>query len=353
MSRVVWLQWAANGHGSFNLTNRSVEKGVAAMNLDGRRVLVLDGEDVLPVAKALASETRQAMLALLTDQVLNVSELAAAMNLPHSTVSFNVNQLQAAGLVSVTAEPGTRGTQKLCAKRYDEVHIRLPGAEVEKAPNVATVAMPIGSYRFVDARPSCGLVSETKIIGMLDDPRSFFEPEHVHAQLLWIAGSGFVEYAFPNNVPYGCAPRTLELSMEVCSEAPGFNPEWPSDLTLAINDVEVGTWTCPGDFGGTPGLMTPAWWPIERTTHGLLKQWSVTGEGTLIDGRTLSAVSLADLRLGQSHHIKVRLAVKDDARHRGGLNLFGRKFGNYPQDIVMRIAYDYPKATGAGGRPAA
>ncbi len=331
---------------SHKLAKTPVKKKGLVMKLDGR-VLVIEGEEVLPVVKALASETRQAMLALLSDQVLNVSELAAAMNLPHSTVSFNVNQLQAAGLVSVATEPGTRGTQKLCAKRYDEVHVRLPGAEVEKAPNVASVAMPIGSYRFVDAHPSCGLVSESKIIGMLDDPRSFFEPEHVHAQLLWMAGSGYVEYAFPNNVPYGVTPRVLDLSMEVCSEAPSFNPDWPSDLTLSINDVEVGTWTCPGDFGGRPGLLTPPWWPQERTTHGLLKQWTVTEEATFIDGVTLSAVAMADLRLAQSNHIKVRLAVKEDARHRGGMNLFGRKFGDYPQDIVMRIAYDFPKRSGA------
>lgn len=320
------------------------------MNPDGRRVWVVDGENVLPVVKALASETRQAMLALLSDQVLNVSELAAVMKLPHSTVSFNVNQLQAAGLVSVATEPGARGMQKLCAKRYDEVHLRLPGAEVQKAPNVTSVAMPIGSYRHVDAQPSCGLVSESKIIGMLDDPRSFFEPDHVHAQLLWIAGSGAVEYAFPNNVPHGVTPRSLDLSMEVCSEAPAHNLEWPSDLTLTINDVDVGTWTCPGDYGGRPGLLTPAWWPIERTTHGLLKQWTVTETGSLIDGMTLSTATIADLRLAQSNHIKVRLGVKADARHRGGLNLFGRRFGNYPQDIVMRIAYDYPEETGS--RPA-
>jgi predicted transcriptional regulator len=30
--------------------------------------------------------------------------------------------------------------------------------------------------------------------------------------------------------------------------------------------------------------------------------------------------------------------VKDDAKHRGGLNIFGRGFGNYDQDITMRLA---------------
>jgi predicted transcriptional regulator len=312
------------------------------MKVEVGRVLVVEGDAVVPVVKALASETRQAMLGLLTHQVLNVSELALAMNMPHSTVSFNINQLQEVGLVAVEVEPGTRGSQKLCRKRYDEVHIRLPGAAVEADQNVISISMPIGSYRHVEAKPSCGLVSETKIIGMLDDPRSFFEPEHVNAQLLWLA-DGHVDYAFPNNLPFGSVPRSLELSVEICSEAPQYNIDWPSDITLWINDVDVGTWTCPGDYGGVAGLLTPPWWPIERTTHGLLKQWTVNEQGSLIDGVALSGVTIDALQLARANHIKVRIGVKEDARHRGGLNLFGRKFGNYPQDMVMRVAFGFPR----------
>lgn len=315
------------------------------MEVQGNRILVVEGDAALAVAKALASEMRQAMLGILTHQVLNVSEIASAMNLPHSTVSFNLNQLQAVGLLSVEVEPGTRGQQKLCSKRYDEVRLRLPGAEVESRPNVMSISMPVGSYRHIEARPTCGLVSETKIIGMLDEPRSFFEPEHVYAQLLWFGGAGYVEYAFPNNLPYGAIPNQLTLSMEVCSEAPLFNEDWPSDITLWINEVEVGTWTSPGDYGGKPSLLMPTWWQTDRTTHGLLKEWSVGAKGSMIDGVELSEVQLQHLALPQTNHIKVRLGVKEDARHRGGMNLFGRKFGNYPQDIVMRVAFELPSAS--------
>lgn len=319
------------------------------MDVAASRILVVEGDAALAVAKALASDTRQAILGMLTDQVLNVSELATAMKLPHSTVSFNLNQLQAVGLLSVEVEPGTRGQQKLCSKRYDEVRLRLPGAAVETRPNVMSISMPVGSYRHVEARPTCGLVSETKIIGMLDEPRSFFEPEHVYAQLLWFGGAGYVDYAFPNNLPYGAVPTHLSLSMEVCSEAPMFNEDWPSDITLWINDVEVGTWTSPGDFGGKPALLMPAWWQTDRTTHGLLKQWSVGARGAMIDGVALGPVQIDELALPEANHIKVRLGVKADARHCGGLNLFGRKFGNYPQDIVMRVAFDFPHDAGQGG----
>ncbi len=307
----------------------------------GNRSLLVEGDAVLPLVKALASETRQAMLGLLTHKVLNLSELAATMGLPHSTVSFNVNQLEAVGLVVVETEPGTRGIQKLCSKRYDEVRIRLPGAAVEAEQNTVTISMPIGSYRSVEASPTCGLVSESKIIGMLDDPRSFFEPEHVHAQLLWF-GAGHVEYAFPNNVPYGAVTTELSLSMELCSEAPNYNPDWPSDITLWINEVEVGTWTSPGDFGGKPALLTPSWWQVEGTTYGMLKQWSVNERGAMIDGVSLGGTTIGDLKLGQANHIRVRIGVKEDARNKGGLNLFGRKFGNYPQDIVMKLGFEFP-----------
>ncbi|MFX9246770.1 transcriptional regulator, partial [Acinetobacter baumannii] len=88
---------------------------------------------------------------------------------------------------------------------------------------------------------------------------SFYEPDKVNAQLLWFK-QGYVEYRFPNRTPYDCLLTGIEVSMEICSEAPLHNPDWPSDITLWINGVETGTWQSPGDFGGERGLLTPVWW---------------------------------------------------------------------------------------------
>ena len=46
---------------------------------------------------------------------------------------------------------------------------------------------------------------------------------------------------------------------------------------------------------------------------------------------------LKDLDLDTHHSIRLRIGVKDEAKHPGGINLFGRGFGNYDQDIVMRL----------------
>jgi predicted transcriptional regulator len=310
------------------------------------KTLVVDGESSLTLLQALSNQTRLQMLSLLSHRTMNVSALTEMIGLPHSTVNFNLKQLEAAGLITVQYVPGTRGQQKLIAKRFDEVLVKLPGMEIDAAKDVVEISMPVGNYKRIEVKPTCGLASDRQYIGQFDDPRSFFEPEHVFAQILWFR-QGFVEYAFPNNIPLGSEAVELELSMELCSEAPDYDLDWPSDITLSINGVEIGTWTSPSDFGGERGRLTPQWWSVDQTNYGVLKRWRVTTSGSFIDGAALSGVTLADLNLSASHHIDVRIAVKPDSRNVGGLNLFGRKFGNHAQDIVMRTQYVFKE----GERP--
>lgn len=115
----------------------------------------------------------------------------------------------------------------------------------------------------------------------------------------------------------------------------------PSDITLSVNGVETGIWTSQGDFGGVRGRLTPEWWPIEQTQYGVLKRWRITMDGTYVDGEKISEVSLDNINLEANPHICMRLEVKEDARNVGGINLFGKRFGNYNQDLVMRTHYEF------------
>lgn len=316
------------------------------MIVAGNKTLYMDGEQGISVMQALGNETRLLILSLLSHRSLNLSSLAEAINLPQSTTSFHLKQLEAAGLVNVQYMPGTRGQQKLISKRYDEVHFKLPGIAIESSSDVVEVSMPVGNYKRISVKPTCGLATDSKCIGMIDDARSFYEPEHVFAQILWFR-QGFVEYDFPNNIPFGAQASELQFAMEICSEAPEYDLDWPSDITLSVNGIEAGTWTCPADFGGERGRLTPDWWPVEQTQYGMLKRWRITADGTYIDGVKLSTVNLAQLALGDNPHICMRLEIKDDARNVGGINLFGKRFGNYQQDLVMRTHYAFC----AGERP--
>ena len=310
------------------------------MIVAGNKTLFMDGEQGIKVMQALGNETRLLMLSLLSHRTLNLSALAEAINLPQSTTAFHLKQLEGAGLVNVQYLPGTRGQQKLISKRYDEVHFKLPGVAIESASNVVEVSMPVGNYKRIAVKPTCGIATDTKYIGMIDDVRSFYEPEHVFAQILWFK-QGFVEYDFPNNIPYGSQATELQFSMEICSEAPEYDLDWPSDITLSVNGVETGIWTSQGDFGGVRGRLTPEWWPIEQTQYGVLKRWRITMDGTYVDGEKISEVSLDNINLEANPHICMRLEVKVDARNVGGINLFGKRFGNYNQDLVMRTHYEF------------
>ena len=310
------------------------------MIVAGNKTLFMDGEQGIKVMQALGNETRLLMLSLLSHRTLNLSALAEAINLPQSTTAFHLKQLEGAGLVNVQYLPGTRGQQKLISKRYDEVHFKLPGVAIESASNVVEVSMPVGNYKRIAVKPTCGIATDTKYIGMIDDVRSFYEPEHVFAQILWFK-QGFVEYDFPNNIPYGSQATELQFSMEICSEAPEYDLDWPSDITLSVNGVETGIWTSQGDFGGVRGRLTPEWWPIEQTQYGVLKRWRITMDGTYVDGEKISEVSLDNINLEANPHICLRLEVKEDARNVGGINLFGKRFGNYNQDLVMRTHYKF------------
>jgi predicted transcriptional regulator len=104
-----------------------------------------------------------------------------------------------------------------------------------------------------------------------------------------------------------------------------------------VDNVEIGTWTSPGDYGDKRGVYTPHWWKLKGSQYGKLKTWAISDSGSFIDGIRISDVTIGDLRLDERHSIRMRIGIREEARHPGGVNIFGRGFGNYDQDIVMRL----------------
>jgi predicted transcriptional regulator len=331
----------------------------------GRKSLRLDASpqdpEALEVLKALGSETRIAILRHVGERAVPVNEIAQALELPPSTAAMHIAILEKVGLLHTEVRPASRGLQKVCARTYDELVIDFP-RQPHLAKTAIELSMPIGGYSGFEVEPTCGLAGPEALIGYLDDPNSFYEPDRLNAQLLWFR-VGYVEYLFPNRVPPGARIDALQLTAEVCSEAPLYDPDWPSDISVWVNGVHLGEWTCPGDFGGTRGRVTPSWWDEHDSQFGLLKRWRVGDSETTIDGVGLSPVTVADLGLGTGEPIRVRIGVRRDAHNVGGINIFGRRFGNYPQDLGLRIEYDLARrrssepsgdgdaTAGAGGEP--
>ncbi|MFS0856250.1 MULTISPECIES: ArsR/SmtB family transcription factor [Paenibacillus] len=297
-------------------------------------------DELVTVTHALSTRSRVDILRLLISQNLNIVEIAEALKLPVSTVASNIKVLEAARLINTELLPASRGAMKVCSRNYDDIHIAL---NLEKAIpkgdiQVYEVDMPIGHYSDCEVSPTCGMANGEGMIIREDEPASFYHPKHVGAQIMWFR-KGYVEYLMPLEIPAEAVIESLELSMEICSEAPNYDHNWPSDISVWINGMEIGMWTCPGDFGDRRGKLNPAWWFEWSTQYGLLKTWRVDKNKTTLDMEKISAVDLAQLNLQNSHKLRVRIGIKPDAVHQGGVNLFGRQFGDYDQNIKMTVHY--------------
>ena len=303
-----------------------------------RNFLIVDPEEGIEVLKAFASPARVKVLKLLhTQGAMNINDIAGTLGLPQSSVSSNVQILEDAGLIRTETQRAKKGNQKLCHTLFDEVLVMFKNDNSPANSDKVEVAMPLGLYTSCEVSAPCGLCSTEGIIGFLDVPDTFLDPGRMGAGLIWFT-RGYVEYQFPNNTKLMTGQlESMEFSMELSSETPGTAANWPSDISVSVNKIDIGTWTSPGDFGDKRGVYTPDWWKLKGSQYGKLKSWRVTESGTFVDGVKISPVSLKDLELDDHRSIRLQIGVRDGAKHPGGLNIFGRGFGNYDQDIVLRM----------------
>ncbi|GBG05687.1 transcriptional regulator [Paenibacillus agaridevorans] len=300
-----------------------------------------DPERLTKVAHALSTLTRIDIIKLLLEKPkLNVVEIAEALQIPVSTAASNVRVLEEAQLILTELLPASRGSMKVCSRNYDDVRMILnPIAFYQNSNKLVEVEMPIGHFINFDIQPTCGMASAERNLTIEDEPENFYHPDSRSAEIIWFR-KGWIEYRFPNKIPAGSVMKSLEFALELCSEAPNYNNDWPSEITVWVNDVEIGSWISPGDFGDHRGKLNPPWWADSSTQHGLLKTWSIDTNRGAVDNEKTSSVTLSDLKLHEKPYVSFRIGIKPDAQHQGGINLFGKSFGDYPQGIIMRQQFE-------------
>lgn len=294
-------------------------------------------EQLCALGAALSSPARIQILKLLYYNSFNVAEIAERLQIPASSAALYIRSLENAGLINTRLQPGSRGSMKICSRKNDRITIRLTATD-PNVSKVASVSMPIGCFTDCSVAPSCGLASAKSQIGYGDRPESFYLPERTQAQILWSA-SGYVEYKFPYQLEPGTKPKCLMLSVELCSEALNYKEDWISDITIWIDGKDCGTWRSPGDFGSRLGRLNPEWWGSGATQYGKLVTLEMDARGCLINSNPASAVSLGDFDFAPDKPITVRIGNKPDAEYVGGFNIFGEKFGDYEQNLVMSFVY--------------
>lgn len=301
------------------------------------RLLKLENEkELMALGKALSSESRIKILELLQKGPLCVNEIAEILGIPASSAALNIRVLEEADLIRTELKPGVRGSMKLCIPQ--EFHLILD-LEKKEEEQEEVISMPVGSYVDYKITPTCGMVNDEEYIDGEDEPRCFYDPRRISAKLIWFS-SGYLEYRFPNAGMQKAEVKSLEFSAELCSETADYDLDCPSDITLWINGIEAGTWTCPSDFGGRRGKLNPDWWEDKNSQYGNLKQWYIDATGTYLDNSKVSDKKLGEYHLAEGDYISVKIGIREDAQHIGGVNIFGNSFGDYPQDLVMKLKYE-------------
>ena len=254
-------------------------------------------DEGLEIFKALGSELRINIIKLLQENhEMNMNELATSVGITNGALTSHIKKLEESGIIQVMTERGSHGNQKVCKVAVDKIVVDVESEENEEDQNIYNTEVKVGHYSDYDVYPTCGLATSQAIVGEVDDPRYFSHPDRINAGILWFT-KGYIEYMIPNLLPSATKIDQITVSLEISSEAPGINNDWPSDISILLNDVKIGTWTSPGDYGDVQGIFTPDWWFPNWNQYGLLKMIVINKKGTFVDGLKISNVTINEFNL--------------------------------------------------------
>ncbi len=289
-------------------------------------------DDSLKVYEALASSVRIRIIQLLSKNKMSIKDLAQALGLSSAIVTMHIRKLEEANIIKTEKV----GQSKISSLKVDHIDINFP-EKIFNAFDIQENDIPIGLYTDFQVEPTCGLATLTDFVGPVDEPKFFMDPKRMDARILWFT-KGFVEYQTPNYLSADNKLEMMEISLEISSEFPFANDNWPSDITFTLNGIELGTWTSPGDFADIRGKLNPDWYPDNLNQYGLLKTIRILNHGTYMEGDPLSGVTINDFP-ADAEMWRLKIEVKDDAANVGGCTLFGQGFGNYDQNIKLKSYY--------------
>jgi len=307
------------------------------MNIERNLLDETNIEKNAELCRAMSSEIRLKILKLLSKQGFTISEIAKRLYLSVSSATFHLRLLADAGIVDISFMPNKKGKVQICRLKVASLYFFFSENENISDTDNLILKMPVGHY--VDAKLEFVSGFCTEHTQIMFDDNNYFKPERTEAELLWCR-SGFVEYAFSNNFKE-IKVKEITFSLEICSETLGYQNDWKSDITFSLNGIELLTWTSPGDFGGRRGLLNPDWWDDIGTQYGYLKKVSLTEDGVYLDGTLVNQnITLMRFDLNKCEKLLLKIENKKDAKYKGGFNIFGKSFGDFPQDIVLMIMFE-------------
>ena len=270
--------------------------------------------------------------------IKTVSELSKKLNLPVSTLMHHLEILEDASLVAFRYKNSSKGAIRLYGRNLRGADLRFYNLHLNSNINQLCDIQSVKVGHFINYEgDTFSFATESKLFDFLG--MNCFHPERYNAELIY-SPAGVVEYYFDNNIAKRNNVQKLVLSLEICSEAPYFDNTYKSDITFWINNKEIVTHTCEGDYGDRRGTLNPNWWLDINTQYGKIVTLTIDEKGVFLNGSLVNEkINIYDLNLANDNKISLKIGNKKTATNLGGFNIFGSKFGDYSQDIVLQLYY--------------
>lgn len=310
------------------------------------------------IAQALSNKTRLKIISLLSQGNFNINEISKSLKMPVPTVTVNVQKLEDCGIVKSQLKSGKHGKQKICKLQYNEIILKLHNHKEEIFENKENkkikttteitysdvlnkeININIGDFVDFQVNPECGLATRNKYIGTNNSRDAFFSPDKVKSQVIWF-NDGYLHYDIENNLSEDSIIESIIISFEACSEHLFFNKNWPSDITLWLNDKEIGTYTSEGHFSSSKGELTPEWWPNQKSQFGELLTFEINNDSSYLNENIISSLNIKNVLSSPKNSISLKLGIKNNAKNSRGIIIFGDEFGSFPQHIKILLKYRF------------
>lgn len=289
-------------------------------------------KDSLKVFSALDSPIRLKIIFALSEKKMNVKKLSEIIGLSSPITIVHLNKLEEANIIRTEK----KGRERIAILQIDKISIEFP-KQLYVPFKEHDIEIPVGQFTKYNVEPSCGLAGEKGFIGEVDNPSYFMDPMRISAGMLWFS-RGFIEYQIPNYLKENQKLEMIEITVELSSEFPFSNNNWPSDINMYFEDKKIGTWTSPGDFSDTRGKYTPKWIYNDMNQYGILKTIRISKHGSFIDGKYAGDLNINDI-VTNTNYWCLRLSVGNNSDNVGGITIFGNNFGNHNQGIKIKYYF--------------
>ena len=300
---------------------------------------IVNKEDELAISKTcdgLAHPIRVRIVRKLCDYpyLRPFNRLSQELKIPKTTLNYHLSKLEEAGIIRLFYKNTHNKSTKMVSKIVNNISITTKKIEVEEDVGKKSYLqeIPVGAYdSYVGKELDYAIENEVVERAII----SQYDTKRFNAKLIY-AKDGVVTYKVSNAFAITNGIDELIISLEICSEAPYYDNDYKSDITFWINDKEICTLTTKGDYGDRRGKLNPDWWPSINTQYGELTTIKINENGIYLkDILVNKGITIKDLDITNNTFIKISLGNKNFALNKGGFNIFGSEFGDYPQNIIV------------------